>query len=252
MPAIAKNASIVVTGASSGIGAAIAQKFSAEGYFVFLLGRSAEKLAAVQKLCSGPTQMMAFDLKNLESVESLLVKNLQACPPVEILINNAGIYHRQPFEQTLESTWAEQFEINLLAPVRLTRILWPLFLKNKKGSILNISSTLGLKPAAETSAYSAMKSAMNNWTLSLAQEGGAQNIRANAICPGIVDTPIHSFHHLDPQEKSKAVKGLAQMQLLSQIGHPSQIAEAAYFLASDLSAWTTGSLLSVDGGINIK
>ena len=236
----------------SGIGAAIARKFSENGYFVFLLGRSADKLAAVQKTCVGPTQMMAFDLKNLEATENLLVKNLQACPPLEILINNAGIYHRQSFDQTLESTWCEQFEINLLAPVRLTRILWPTFVKNKKGSILNISSTLGLKPAPETSAYSAMKAALNNWTFSLAQEGGAYNIRANAICPGIVDTPIHSFHHLDPAEKSRAVLGLSSLQLLSPIGLPAQIAEAAYFLASDLSSWTTGSLLSVDGGINIK
>lgn len=247
-----KNASVIITGASSGIGAEIARKFSENGYFVFLLGRSAEKLANVQKTCSGPSQMMAFDLKNLESTENLLVKNLQACPPLEILINNAGIYHRQPFDQTQEATWSEQFEINLLAPVRLTRILWPAFVKNKKGSILNISSTLGLKPAPQTSAYSAVKAAMNNWTMSLAQEGGEYNIRANAICPGIVDTPIHSFHHLDPEDKNKAMKQMASLQLLSSIGHPTQIAEAAYFLASDQSSWTTGSILSVDGGINIK
>jgi NAD(P)-dependent dehydrogenase (short-subunit alcohol dehydrogenase family) len=93
---------------------------------------------------------------------------------------------------------------------------------------------------------------MINWTLSLAQEGASHGIRANCICPGIVDTPIHSFHHQDFEEKEKSKKQYAKFQLLESLGEATQIAESIYFLASELSAFTTGSVLNVDGGINIK
>ena len=247
-----KNASVIVTGASSGIGAEIAREFSRNNYYVFLFGRSEQKLKDVQKTCVGPTEVLAFDLRNIGSFEKQILKALENKPPLEVLINNAGIYHQQEFSQTSDAAWEDQFAVNLMGPIRLARLLWPLFVKNKKGNILNISSTLGLKPAPETSAYSAIKAALNNWTLTLAQEGGTLNIRANAICPGIVDTPIHSFHALEEIAKNKVLQNLSSLQLLSSIGKPIHIAKAAYFLASDDSAWTTGSILSVDGGINIK
>ena len=246
------NSSVLVTGASSGIGAEIAREFSSHGYFVFLLGRSEQKLKSVQKTCVGPTEILAFDIKELSQYQNQLLKLLSAGPPLEILINNAGIYHQQGFMQTSDAAWTDQFEVNLMGPVRLARLIWPLFVKQKKGNILNISSTLALKPAPQTSAYSAIKAALNNWTLSLAQEGGIFNIRANAICPGIVDTPIHSFHTLEEKEKNKVVQNLSALQLLAPLGSTINIAKAAYFLASDESAWTTGAILSVDGGINIK
>ena len=252
MPELNKNATVIVTGASSGIGAEISREFSKQGYFVLLFGRSEKKLKSVQKTCPGKTEILNFDLKNLNSVQTTVLKILELTPPLEILINNAGIYHQQDFVLTPDETWTEQFEVNLMGPVRLTRMLWPFFVKNKKGSILNISSTLGLKPTPQTAAYSALKSAMNNWTLTLAQEGGIHNIRANAICPGIIDTPIHSFHGLPENEKNKVINDLSALQLLSPIGRPKDIAKAAYFLASDESAWTTGSILTVDGGINLK
>ena len=193
--------SVIVTGASSGIGAEIARQFSKENYFVFLCGRNEEKLKSVQKTCVNNTAIMAFDLKNLKEYEPCFHEQLKSAPPLEILVNNAGIYHLESFSETADQIWLDQFNVNLLAPVQLVKLVWPLFVKNRKGSILNISSTLGIKPIPNTSAYSAMKAAMNNWTIALAQEGGPYNIRANSICPGIVDTPIHSFHNLDTKEK---------------------------------------------------
>lgn len=245
-------ASVLVTGASSGIGAEIAREFSKKGFFVFLLGRNTDKLKQVQDSCVGPTEVLAFDLKDLQNYKTQILKLIETKPTLEILVNCAGVFSRKSFIESDDSIWAEQFEINLMGSVRLTQIIWPLFVKNKKGSILNISSTLGLKPAPMTSAYSAMKAAMINWTLSLAQEGGPFNIRANCVCPGIVDTPIHSFHDLDHSEKTKVLSGVSNLQLLSEIGKPLDVAKAAYFLASSDSAWTTGAILSVDGGINIK
>ncbi len=243
---------VIVTGASSGIGAEIAREFSRHGFFVLLLGRSEVKLKAVQTSCPGPTAILAFDLKDIEMYTNKLSEIINSIPRIEVLINNAGIYHQQSFLETTDEMWHDQFVVNVLGPVRLTRFLWPYFLKNKKGSILNISSTLGLKPVPSTSAYSATKAALNNFTQALAQEGASHNIRVNAICPGIVDTPIHSFHAMSAAEKEKFTNGLVNIQLLSKLGQPADIAKAAYFLASDQSAWTTGAILSVDGGINLK
>lgn len=243
---------VVVTGASSGIGAEIAIEFSKHGHHVVLLGRSLEKLKSVQAKCKSPSTLLAFDLKNLKDHEAQLLKALENKPPLEVLVNNAGIYHQESFAKTADEAWFEQFNVNLLGPVQLTRMLWPIFTKNKKGSILNISSTLGIKPIPNTSAYSAMKAALNNWTITLALEGGAYNIRVNSICPGIVDTPIHAFHSMAPEEKSRVKTQMSKLQMISNIGTPEDIARSAYFLASDQSAFTTASILTIDGGIGLK
>jgi len=248
-------ATALITGASSGIGAATAQLFALKNYDLLLLGRNLERLKATQVKCLNlnsqiKVEILSLDLKNY--VSSTVLEKIKFLSPVEILVNNAGLYINQSFEKTSDQIWEEQFQVNLMGAIKLTRDLWPLFKKNNKGSILNVSSTLGLKPAQNTSAYSAIKAAMINWTLTLAQEGGQYNIRANCVCPGIVDTPIHQFHTLPSAEKSDIEKSLAQLQLLSKLGTPEQVAESIYFLASDLSAWTTGAVLSIDGGINIK
>jgi NAD(P)-dependent dehydrogenase (short-subunit alcohol dehydrogenase family) len=242
----------LVTGASSGIGAEIARKLSREGYDILLLGRDLNKLKSVQALLTGQSEICAFDLSHFKQHQNLILEKLLLLPPLSILVNNAGIFHRALFEETSDEVWMQQFQVNLLAAVQMTRLIWPFFKEQRKGSVLNIASTLGVKPSEMTSAYSAIKAAMINWTLTLAQEGGKFNIRANCLCPGIVDTPIHSFHHLPLEEKNKILTQMSDLQLLSLIGTPANIAEAAYFLSSDLSQWTTGSILHIDGGINIK
>src|SRR5690606_26670703 len=113
-------------------------------------------------------------------------------------------------------------------------------------------STLGLKAVSNVSAYSVTKAALNHLTLCQALEGGAHGIRANAVCPGFVDTPIHSFHSLEEAEKTKALEQMKDLQPLGRIGTPEEIAESIYFLATEHSKWTTGAVLSVDGGINLK
>jgi NAD(P)-dependent dehydrogenase (short-subunit alcohol dehydrogenase family) len=144
-----------------------------------------------------------------------------------------------------------QFQVNLFGPIQWTQMVMPLLEKSGHGSIVNVSSTLGLRAGATSGAYSAAKAAMNSWTQSLAIEYGPKKVRVNAICPGIVDTPIHSFHSLPDQDKEKSLQAMAKLQPLGRIGRPEEIAEAIYFLASEQSAWTTGAVLSVDGGINL-
>lgn len=248
-----ENQTVIITGASSGIGAEIAKRFAHEGYELLLFGRDQDRLAKVKTECkNNKTEILAFDLAEINNHISAIQEKLSLLTTPTVLINNAGLLHRGLLEDTTDDVWFNQFQVNLLSAVQLTRLLWPIFKKNKKGSVVNISSTLGLKPTLDTGAYSAMRAAMINWTLSLAQEGGLNNIRANCICPGVVDTPIHSFHFLNREAKKIATDAIMQYQILHEIGKPEYIADAALFLASEKSCWTTGAVLNVDGGINIK
>ena len=243
---------VIVTGAGSGIGEATCLEFAKNGYFIFLLGR---RIEALQKVLSHfPNQGLALvcDLKSLASVRSTVQTILnQADVQVTTLVNNAGVYVRKDFEESSDDLWMDQFDTNLFGAVRITREVYPFFKKQKSGSIINVSSTLGLSPSAGVSAYSASKSAMVNWTQTLALEGGPFGIRANCVCPGIVDTPIHAFHKLDEKRKSRALTLLQELQPLQRIGTSSEIAASIFFLGSEASPWTTGAVLAVDGGINL-
>lgn len=115
-----------------------------------------------------------------------------------------------------------------------------------------ISSTLAHKPTPMTAAYSASKAAIQNLTKTLALEGAPFNIRVNCVSPGIVETPIHNLAKLDVEARQKRADLMHSLQPLARMGKPNDIAEAVYFLGSEASAWTTGSILDVDGGINIK
>ncbi len=247
-----KKKAVLISGASSGIGAATAKLFSQKGYFIFLLGRNEERLHEVALECSHGASLLKCDLSNEAQLEKYS-KHLFERPDtdLEILINNAGIYERHDFlEETGIDSWRRQFEINLFGAIRLTQKVLPLLLQRKSGSIVNVSSTVGIKPVSGIGAYAASKAALNNWTQSLALELGPHNIRVNAITPGIIDTPIHSFHQ--SKDKEAILKNILPLQTLQRIGQPDDIAKAIYFLASEESAWTTGTILTVDGGISLK
>lgn len=238
----------LITGASSGIGRASALEFARNGYFVYLMGRNKENLTETASQCRHGASVLSCDLTDKNAVEKRLEEVFgNKIYKLEVLVNSAGIYKRAHHEDSSDELWEEQFQVNLLGSVRVTRLLWPYFKAQKQGSIVNISSTLGLNPVAGTAAYSAMKAAMINWTTTLAQEGGADQIRANCVCPGIVETPIHNLEKLDDDTK-KFMHGLHP---LGRMGTADEIAKSVYFLGSDQSAWTTGAVLAVDGGINI-
>lgn len=242
----------LITGASSGIGAATAVEYAKNGYFIYLMGRNRESLEDVALKCRSGASIVSCDITDETALTKRLDDVLGAkIHRVEVLVNNAGIYKPNTIEDGTDDIWKSQFEINLFAPVRIARSFFPYFKKHGGGSIVNISSTLGLRPQGPTSAYSASKAAMINWTQSLALEGGPFQIRANCICPGFVDTPIHSFHFFETEQKQRALAKLNPLQPLGRIGTPDEIAKAAYFFGSELSSWTTGAIISVDGGINL-
>ncbi|AHZ84466.1 4-formylbenzenesulfonate dehydrogenase TsaC1/TsaC2 [Bdellovibrio bacteriovorus] len=243
---------VLITGASSGIGAATAIEFSKNGYFVYLMGRNKERLQDVALKCRSGASIVSCDLSDEAALNKRLGEVMGAkIHRVECVVNNAGIYESNTTESGTDELWSRQFEVNMLGPLRIVRAFFPYFKEQGGGSIVNISSTLGLRPQGPTSAYSAVKAALVNWTESLALEGGPLNIRANCVCPGLVDTPIHQFHALPEDQKKATLDKMGGLQPLGRIGKPEDIARAVYFLGSDLSSWTTGAVLSVDGGINL-
>lgn len=250
MKAVIKAA--LITGASSGIGAATAIEYGKNGYFVYLMGRNRENLEQVAMRCRSGASIVSCDVNDDAALNKRLQEMLTAkIHKIEVVVNNAGIFKNQTTEESTDDVWMQQFQTNLFAPVKIVRAFFPYFKAQGGGSFVNIGSTLAAKPTANTAAYSASKAALMNWTQSLALEGGAFNIRANIVNPGIVDTPIHTFHALPEVQKSEALSSMAHLQPLGRIGTPEDVAKAAYFLGSPLSAWTTGAILSVDGGINI-
>lgn len=246
LPAMSKTGVFVITGAGSGIGQAIAVKIVQQGHDVIGLGRDKAKLENTSRLCGTERfRALAFNLtdsaRTQEAIKDIQAFLKQKQLPLLGLVNNAGIYDYKKFVESSDSLWEQQFETNLLSAVRLTRELYPdLKAAAPRSSVLNISSTLGLRPISNTSAYSAIKAAMINWSQCLALEWAAEKIRVNCINPGIVETPLHASRQLSPEA-----------QPLGRVGKPEDIAHAAWFLLSDESSWTTGTLMTVDGGINL-
>lgn len=239
----------LITGAGSGIGAATAREFANQGYFLYLLGRDKEKLQETAVHCRNGASIIGCDLRDAAMVQKKM-HDILATPvhQLEVLVNCAGTFQNHSLQSGTDEIWREQFEIHIMGPVRLARLIWPYFQDHGGGSIVNVSSTLGMRPTANTSSYSAMKAAMINWTQSLALEGAPTKIRVNCVCPGLVDTPIHPFHQHPPEEK---LLKMGPLQPLGRIGKPEEVAKAIYFLGSHESAWTTGAVLTVDGGINL-
>lgn len=243
----------LITGAGSGIGKATALELSRKGYFVYLMGRDKEKLEATALGCRSGAALLSCDLKVPAEVEKRVLEATEnPLHKIEILVNNAGVFATHSSEEGSDELWREQFEVNLLGSVRLVRLLLPTFKKNGAGSIVNVASTLALKPSANTAAYSATKAAMVAWTASLAQELGPFGIRVNCVCPGIVDTPIHGFHHQPAEQKAQTLQQMAKLQPLGRVGSVDELAKSICFLAGEDSAWTTGAVLAVDGGINLS
>jgi len=253
---------VVITGAGSGIGAATAERFAREGWELVLIGRRPEALEATAKrITQNLTQAqpprkpvihtIPVDISSLESVSVLnrwSKMSMTVANRVHALVHSAGIFERNRTIVSTDVSWHRVFETNLFAVIRVTQILYP-YLKKNRGSITNISSTLGLRPTMDTAAYSASKAALNNWTQSFALEAAADGVRVNAVCPGIVDTPIHDFH-VAP-DKAATLEKLGPIQPMGRIGQPSEIAHMVWTLAGPGSEWTTGALIAVDGGISL-
>ena len=240
----------VVTGASKGIGAAIAKLYAAEGASV-VVNYSSSKAGAEQVVADivgagGKAIAVQANVANKADIEKLFAQATKAYGKVDILVNNAGIYEFSPLEDVTEEHFHKQFNLNVLGLILTTQEAVKHFTE-AGGSIVNISSLVSGTFAPATGAvYSATKAAVDAVTRSLSKELGPRKIRVNAINPGMVETEgLHSVGFAEGEFR----KSIESQTPLGRIGQVQDIAPAAVFLASDDAAWVTGEALYIAGGL---
>lgn len=230
----------LVTGATAGIGYAIALELARQGAEVVAHGRNAERGAkAVQQIenAGGRARFVAADLSDADDVRRLAAEAGQ----VDILINNAGIYAFATTFETDDSDFDAHFDTNLRAPYILVQKLVPGMVERGHGSVVNISSVVASTPSADAGLYGASKAALDLLTKLWADEFGAAGVRVNAIAPGPTETEGTSGF-------ADVIEGLGRTRALQRIGQPDEIARAVAFIASPAASYINGVVLPVDGG----
>ena len=230
----------VITGGGSGIGLATARIFSKEGAKVVLFGRRKEKLEKAIDGLNGSAIFVQGDMTNNDDLQKLINEALHHFKGVDILINNAGLFNGAPLHEISDSQWDEMMNINIRSVFQLTRRVLPIMLTQKKGSIIHISSILGLIAVPQVAAYNVSKGALNQFSRSIAVEYGPFGIRSNSICPGLIKTDM----------TASLMKEWSKEYPIGRFGKPEDVANACLFLASDESSFITGTELLVDGGLS--
>lgn len=238
----------LITGAGRGFGRAIAEAFIDAGADVALHYRASKDGCAelVQRATERGTRAIALqaDLADPGSIEPLVARVRETVGYVDVLVNNAGTMHVGPFLDAADADWQHELDINVWAPLRLTRAVAPLMIERRYGKIINISSQLALRGWDRGAVYAGTKGFLLSWTKSLAAELGRHGIAVNAIGPGSILTDMN--REIFPDEES--VRRKAAELPLRRMGRPSDVAGSAVFLASAASDFMTGQLLGVNGG----
>lgn len=237
---------VLVTGGASGIGLASARRFVAEGARVALLDRDAEKLgAAAQEL---DAVALNADVTNEREIQASIANAAGALDGLDGLVNAAGISEwRGLAELTLED-WRRVLSINLDGPYIVCRAALAALKASGKATIVNIASGAGLQPRQNFSAYCASKGGLVLFTKAIAMDLAADGIRVNAVCPGIVMTPLVERNLALTGDRDAAIQRYVSRNLMKRFGSAEEIAEAVLYLSSHESGFVTGSALSIDGG----
>ena len=238
----------VITGASKGIGAAIAKQLAAEGASVVVNYASsktgADKVVAEITGAGGKAVAVQGDVARKADIERLFSETKKAFGRLDVLVNNAGIYEFAPLEQITEEHFHKQFNLNVLGLILTTQEALKHF-NPAGGSVINLSSVVSTWTPPNGSVYSATKAAVDAVTGSLAKELGARKIRVNAVRPGMVETEGTHTAGITESDMRKQYEAQAS---LGRIGQPQDIATAVTFLASSDSSWITGETLLISGG----
>jgi dihydroanticapsin dehydrogenase len=239
----------IVTGGSRGIGFSTGKILSENGATVVITGKDTERLEKAAKKIPNSIAIVA-DIRNTNDVKNVVSKTIEKFGRLDILVNNAGIFPKiKKLHEIDEDEWNEVLDVNLTGQFRFTKEAIP-HLQKTSGSIVNISSDAGLKAyqGFNADAYSASKAALIILTKCWALEYSKNKIRVNCICPGVVDTDMTK-----PFLKTQTDKEFMDNEHpLGRIGQPEEIAKAIMYFVSDDASWTTGAVLTVDGGESIK
>jgi 3-oxoacyl-[acyl-carrier protein] reductase len=245
-----KKKNALITGGTAGIGKAIALLYAQNGADVALFGTNQARADLVlQELEDGRCneeqkfEVHLVDVSKTKEVELAIVKILNGWGKIDILVNNAGITRDQLLIRMSEEDWDAVLDVNLKSVYNTCRVLARSMMKAKSGSIINISSVIGLTGNAGQVNYAASKAGMIGLTKSLAKELASRHVRANCIAPGYIETQM--TENLSEQVKEQVLAKIP----MGRIGSPQEVAQAALYLASDLSSYVTGQVITVDGGM---
>jgi 3-oxoacyl-[acyl-carrier protein] reductase len=233
----------LVTGASGGIGGAIARAIHAQGGSVALSGTRREALDSLAAELGERVAVCPADLRQTDAAEALVTAAEAALGPLSILVNNAGFTRDMLALRMQDADWQSVLDVDLSAPFRLIRSSLRGMLKRRAGRIINIASIVGVTGNAGQSNYAAAKAGMIGMTKSLAQEVGSRGVTVNVIAPGFVETAMTDV--LKDEQKTALLGSIP----LGRMGKPQDIAAAAVYLSSDEAAWVTGATLHVNGGM---
>ncbi|MHC1707520.1 MAG: 3-oxoacyl-[acyl-carrier-protein] reductase [Bacteroidales bacterium] len=243
-----ENKTALITGGSRGIGKSIALCFASHGANIafsdLVYDDTAKELETQIMQLGVKVKAYASDAGSFESSEQLIDQVIADFGRIDILVNNAGITRDNLLMRMTEQDWDLVIKVNLKSAFNLTKSVQKVMLKQRSGSIINMSSVVGVAGNAGQSNYSASKAGLIGFTKSIAQELGGRNIRCNAIAPGFIETEMTA--KLPDEVKANWIKDIP----LKRVGLPDDVANAALFLASDLSAYISGQVINVCGGMN--
>lgn len=235
----------IVTGGSSGLGYAVAEKFIANNIRTIIIGRNEEKLEKARAALGNLCIPVAFDLTKLDQISALVQRIASEHGKIDILVNNAGINQKKPFTEVTDEDFQSIIHTNLTAVFCMSREVAKVMIPQKSGSIVNISSMAAQYGIPKVISYSAAKTGVEGMTRAMAVDLSPQGIRVNCVAPGFIATDMSAkAFDSEPERKNKVLSRTP----MGKLGEPADVAEAVFFYATECSKYVTGTVLPVDGG----
>lgn len=242
------NKNAIVTGGASGINKCVVEKLASAGARV-LIGdinkEGGEAVAAGLRSKGLKVEFAPLDLTNYDSVKAFAAGALSKLGRVDILVNGAGWSKNTPFVQTTDEFWDKVLNLNLIGPMRLTKLILPHMFEHKGGKIVFVASDAARVGSLGEAVYSAAKAGLLGFTKAMAREGARFNVTSNCVCPGPTDTPL--LGEVDQKYQDAFVKAIP----LRRAGKPEEVADAIAFFSSSQSDYVTGQVMSVSGGLTM-
>jgi NAD(P)-dependent dehydrogenase (short-subunit alcohol dehydrogenase family) len=245
-----KGKTVIVTGASSGIGRATAKAFSRHAANVVAFARTQDRLESLVKDCGtdqGKVQTFCGNVTKESDRQKLIETALNNFGRIDALVNAAGIIANGTIENTTEPQWDEMFDINLRSVFRMMQLAMPHLIKSK-GNVINVSSVTGVRAFPNVLAYCVSKAGVDQLTHCAALEMASKGVRVNAVNPGVVVTNLHKEGGMDDAQYENFLEHSKSTHPLGRAGSPEEVAGLILFLASEEASWITGVSYSIDGG----
>ncbi|XP_050328838.1 uncharacterized oxidoreductase TM_0325-like [Bactrocera neohumeralis] len=241
---------VIVTGASSGIGAAVAVAFAKQNSKVVLVGRNEANLKATAAACktaNSKAELLPITGDVTVDAERIINSTIERFGQLDVLVNNAGIFEVGNILDIDVDQFDRIFDTNVRAVFLLTKYAAPHLIKTQ-GNIVNVSSVTGLRSFPGVSTYCSSKAALDQFTRCIALDLASKNVRVNAVNPGVIVTDIHRRRGLSPEGVNEYLERCKETHALGRVGEPNEVADAIIFLASSNASFITGATLPIDGG----